>query len=74
MASGGVFRPYTLVDVLGTMNQQITDATGAQAVTGFGTFAEADETMTSNDSMTATLETASAATWDNVTWGTFTWS
>lgn len=74
MASGGVFRPYTLVDVLGTMNQQITDVSGAQTVTGFGTFAEADEGMIAADSMTSVLKTASAATWDSVTWGTFTWS
>lgn len=73
MASG-VFRPYTLVDVLGTMNQQITDMTGTQAVTGFGTFAEADEVMTTDDSVTTTLVTASTATWDNATWGTFVWS
>lgn len=73
MASG-VFRPYTLVDVLGTMNQQITDMTGSQSVTGFGTFAEADEEMTMDDSATATLVTASTVTWDNATWGTFTWN
>lgn len=73
MASG-VFRPYTLVDVLGTMNQQITDMSGAQSVTGFGTFAEADETMSTTDSVTSTLVTASTATWDNATWGTFVWS
>jgi hypothetical protein len=74
VASGGVFRPYTLVDVLGTMNQQITDMSGSQSVTGFGTFAEADEAMTATDSATATPITASTATWDNVTWGTFTWN
>jgi hypothetical protein len=72
--ASGVFRPYTLVDVLGTMNQQITDMTGSQSVTGFGTFAEADEEMTTTDSVTSTLVTASTATWDNATWGTFVWS
>lgn len=71
----GVFRPYTLLDVLGTMNQQITDMSGAlQTVTGFGTLAEADETLGAIDSATATLVTASGVTWDNATWGTFTWS
>jgi hypothetical protein len=74
VASGGVFRPYTLVDVLGTMNQQITDMTGSQAVTGFGTFAEVDEEMTTTDTVTSTLVTASTATWDNATWGTFVWN
>jgi len=72
--ASGVFRPYTLVDVLGTMNQQISDMTGGQAVTGFGTFAEADEAMTTTDSAMATLVTASTATWDGATWGTFIWS
>lgn len=70
----GVFRPYTLADVLGTMNQQISDMTGGQAVTGFGTFAEADEAMTTTDIVTTSTPTAANATWDNVTWGTFTWS
>ena len=74
MASGGVFRPYTLVDVLGTMNQQITDMSGSQSVTGFGTFAETDETLGAIDSATASTPTAANATWDNVTWGTFVWT
>jgi hypothetical protein len=72
--SAGVFRPYTLVDVLGTMNQQISEMAGGQAVTGFGTFAEADEAMTTTDTVTSTLVTASTATWDGATWGTFIWS
>lgn len=74
MASGGVFRPYTLVDVLGTMNQQITDMTGSQSVTGFGTFAEVDESMTATDIVTSSLITAANVTWDNATWGAFAWN
>lgn len=73
MASG-VFRPYTLVDVLGTMNQQIGELNGSQTVTGFGVLAEVDDAMTADDSATATVVVASTATWDNATWGTFVWT
>lgn len=72
--TSGVFRPYTLVDVLGTMNQENAQQNGAQTITGFGQFAEADETMGAIDSATATLVVASTATWDNATWGTIVWS
>lgn len=71
----GVFRPYTLVDVLGTMNQENGNLTGGQQIlTGFGQFAEADESATVSDSATGTLVVASTATWDNTVWGEFTWS
>lgn len=73
MASG-VFRPYTLVDVLGTMNQQIGDLNGSQTVTGFGVLGEADENALATDSATGTAVTASTATWDNTNWGTFVWT
>lgn len=69
-----MFRPYTLVDVLGTMNQETGDlAGGQQIITGFGQFAEADETMSASDSATTALTVASTQTWDNSTWGAFTW-
>lgn len=67
----GVFRPYTLVDVLGTLNQQ----NGQQqdtAVSGLGNFGEADETLGAIDSVTATVS-ATAATYDSGQWGQFTW-
>lgn len=68
----GVFRPYTLVDVLGTLNQQTTGQDTSQTVTGLGYFGETDETTTFADSWTSTLQTP--ATWDNGTWGAFTWA
>jgi hypothetical protein len=66
----GVIRPYTLVDVLGTLNQQSTQNAGS--FTGLATFGEADETLGAIDSVTATLNTT-PATWDNGAWGQFTW-
>lgn len=72
--TSGVFRPYTLVDVLGTMNQQIGALSGSQTVTGFGVLAEVDDAMKASDSATATTVAVSTATWDNATWGTFTWT
>lgn len=67
----GVFRPYTLVDVLGTINQQSTQQT-ADVINGLGTFAETDENATITDSAVATAQLN--PTWDNGTWGTIIWS
>lgn len=67
----GVLRPYTLVDVLGVLNQQNTQQQSAQLVNGLGDFAEADEAFTTADSVTASH--AVNATWDNGTWGAVTW-
>jgi hypothetical protein len=67
----GVFRPYTLVDVLGTLNQQ-NGAQQDQTTNGLGDFAEVDETLGAIDSMTTTLQVGSP-TWDNGQWGSFTW-
>lgn len=67
----GVFRPYTLVDVLGTMNEQLTAPTG-DTIDGFGFFAETDEQMSFTDSVTTTVQVN--ATYDNGRWGSFTWS
>lgn len=66
----GVFRPYTLVDVLGTINEQLTAPTG-DTIDGFGTFAETDEAMTVNDSMITTVQ--ANTTYDTGIWGEFTW-
>lgn len=68
----GVFRPYTLVDVLGTLNQQSTATQDAQTVNGLGYFGETDETATLRDSWTSTVQTPAA--WDGGTWGAFTWA
>lgn len=67
----GVFRPYTLVDVLGTLNQQSGVLTGSQIITGFGNFAETDEEMTIGDTMSTIVQTNSV--WDAGVWGAFTW-
>lgn len=66
----GVFRPYNLVDVLGTMNEQLTAPVG-DTINGFGFFAETDEQATVNDSMVATV--TANANWDQGTWGTVSW-
>lgn len=70
MASG-VFRPYTLPDVLGSMQQQAIGNTDT-SVSGLGSIAEADETVTLADSATATAGVNPA--WDAGTWGAVTWS
>lgn len=68
----GVFRPYTLVDVLGTMNEQLSQPTG-DTINGLGNFAETDESTTIADSMTTTLVVGTYA-WDAGVWGSVTWS
>lgn len=72
----GVFRPYNLIDVINTLNQQSTALTGsAQTITTLGSFAEADETLGVIDSATATTSTAAGQGWDNgQNWGNFTWN
>jgi hypothetical protein len=69
--TAGVFRPYTLVDVLGTLNEQSQQQQGS-TITSQGFFAETDEGMTAHDTMTTAVQ-ANAA-WDAGQWGAFTWS
>lgn len=66
----GVYRPYTLTDVLGSIQQQAVGNTDT-STSGVGYYAEADETMTAADSATATVQVPT--TWDNGEWGQFTW-
>lgn len=66
----GVIRPYTLADVLGTLNQQSTTTT--DTVAGLGTLVEADEGVPLADAATATIQRI--ATWDNGVWGALSWS
>lgn len=67
----GVFRPYTLVDVLGTINQQSSSPTG-DTILSLGVFAETDESMSTQD--TVTTSHAVNPPYENATWGTFTWA
>ena len=67
--TSGVLRPYTLADVLGTMNQQTTQA--GQQIVGLGAFAEADETVTTADA--AFITTATPAGWDQSQWQATQW-
>ena len=67
----GVFRPYTLVDILGTLNDQTGQQQGSQTVNGLGQFAEDDEQMLLGDSMTATVQANPA--WDAGVWGAVGW-
>jgi hypothetical protein len=68
----GVVRPYTLVDVLGTLNSQSTgSATPSTTVSGVGFFAEADESSTSTD--TASTQVGPLIGWDQQNWGAFSW-
>lgn len=70
----GIFRPYTLVDVLGTLNDQSATQQGNDVLNGLGNFAQTGEAFTTADSLAATHQAATLNTWDSVTWGTFTWS
>lgn len=67
----GVYRPYTLADVLGAIqgtNETNTDT----SVSGVGYFAEDDETVSAADSATATVQALPG--WSGGTWGTTGWS
>lgn len=68
----GVFRPYTLADVLGSMSDQIgAVSAGDTSVTGTGHFLEADETLGITDAATVSAQLNPA--WDASTWSAFEW-
>jgi hypothetical protein len=67
----GVFRPSTLADVLGVIQQQAIGDTDT-SVSGVGYIAEADDTVTMADSATATAQ--ANPTWGNGCWGACVWS
>ena len=66
----GVFRPYSLADVLGTIQAQAQGNTDT-SVSGLGSLAEADETVTLAESVTGTAAVNPA--WDGGTWGAIDW-
>lgn len=70
----GVHRPYTLVDILGTLNGGIQDnSQGTTTITGTSPIGEADEnSIVSEASVTGTVTTNLG--WGQATWGTFAWS
>lgn len=67
----GVFRPQTLADVLGVIQQQAVGNTDT-SVSGIGSFAEVADTMAAADSVTATAQVNPA--WDAGYWGSVLWS
>lgn len=67
----GVFRPYSLADVLGTIQQQALGDTDT-SVSGLGSIAEADEAVTLTESVTASAQVNPA--WDTAQWGLAIWS
>jgi hypothetical protein len=62
----GVYRPYTWVDILGSLNGQ-NSSTADTSTTGVGAIAEVDETLVIADS--ATTLVAAPAGWDMQVWG-----
>ena len=67
----GVFRPYTLVDVLGTLNDQSSAAQGS-VISSQGFFSATNENFTLHDTVTTIVQ--SNRLWDQGTWGSVTWS
>ena len=70
--TAGVFRPYSLVDVLGSINNQ-NASTADTSTAGVGYIAEADETTVVSDSASTVLRTT-VPTWDQEVWGGSVWS
>lgn len=67
----GVLRPYTLVDVIGTINGQNNADQGTTDTAGLGDFAETDEATSIGDSMAGTIQTNPV--WDAGYWGSVIW-
>lgn len=70
MASG-VFRPYSAVDVLGSLMDGISALAPSSTGTGTGHFAEADETVGFADSATVTAQ--ASLPWGEGQWSLLTW-
>lgn len=72
----GVLRPYTLVDVLSTINDQSgagSQGSATALTVPLSTIAEADETTASSDSAFASTQTGGIL-WDQGVWSAGTWS
>ncbi len=67
----GVLRPYTLTDVLGTMNDQLTSPSGS-TVASLGQIVEAGEIITISET-TPTVIVGAVARWDQGVWGATQW-
>lgn len=70
----GILRPYTLIDILATINdqagQQQADSTALTAP--LSSVAEADEQTTVSDSATGSVRAPQG--WDQGVWGGSSWS
>jgi hypothetical protein len=66
-----VYRPTTLTDFLGALNQQTSPPT-TDVINGLSGFAEVDEAATVSGSMTATHSAPPG--WAATTWGAFLWA
>lgn len=67
----GVFRPYTLIDVLGVLNEQSTEQQTSTVAAAVALFAQTGEGSTVHDTMTTTVQASPA--WDTGVWGSTTW-
>lgn len=67
----GVYRPYSLTDILGTLSDQSSQQQDT-TISGLGDFAETAELATLSDAVTGTVTTN--AGWGSGTWGTTAWS
>lgn len=69
----GIVRPYTLLDVLSTINDQLgQQAASSTSITGIGYFGEADEMLMLSDSVTGVV--GSPPGWDGGNWGAIVWA
>lgn len=69
----GVYRGYSLVDILGTLNGQGATAP-ATTVTGVGAVVEADESAPLADAATALSTPAANQTWDRMGFNALAWA
>lgn len=67
----GVFRPYTVADVIGSLSDQIGSLQASSTSAGTGFVTEADETATISDAVTVTTQANPA--WNQGQWSVFTW-
>jgi hypothetical protein len=71
----GVVRPYTLLDVLMTINDQVNQVqqTVSGSVTGISVVGEDDEPSVTMADSTYGVALSTAPTWGNTVWGSGAW-
>lgn len=76
MPTPGTVRPYTLADVLMTINDQVNQVqqSVSGSITGISVVAEDDEPAVTTSDTALAVAVTSPPVWGNTVWGSDAWS